>query len=103
MIYTSLALVVLSASAAVSPLSRMVHLHPQADSRVSITLHNSGTMFQDLLINGHDYEVKSHEGLTIKAPAGTVVYSNSATNGHRRGDVLLEMSSNVNNSRVDFK
>ena len=41
MIYTSLAVLALSASTAVSPLSKLVHFHPrsaQPDTRISLTI-----------------------------------------------------------------
>jgi len=106
MIYTSLAVLALSASAAVSPLSKLVHLHPhsaQPDTRVSVTLHNDAPMFQDVKVDGHTYTVWSKQGLTIKAPAGTVVYADSSTGSHRRGEVLVTLTAQVDHQSIDLK
>jgi hypothetical protein len=106
MIYTSLAVLALSASAAVSPLSKLVHLHPhsaQMDTRVSVTLHNDAPVFQDVKIDGHSYTVWAHQGLIVKAPAGTVVYADSSTGAHHRGDVLVTLTAQVNQQSIDLK
>jgi hypothetical protein len=106
MIYTSLAVLALSASTAVSPLPKLVHFHPHAaqpDTRISLTLHNASPIFQDIKVAGRSYTILAHQGLNIKAPAGTVIYADSATSTHRRGDVLLEVSSQVQNEKIDLK
>jgi hypothetical protein len=106
MIYTSLAVLALSASTAVSPLSKVVHFHPhsaQPDTRITVTLHNNAPMFQDVKVDGHSYTIGAHQGIHIKAPAGTVVYADSTTGKHHRGDVLLEVSSQVENTTLDLK
>ena len=49
MIYSSLAVLALSASAVVNPLTNLIHLHPkpaQQDNRVSILLYNNGISFR---------------------------------------------------------
>jgi hypothetical protein len=106
MIYTSLAVAVLSASTAVSPLSKLVHFHPhstQPDTRISVTLHNNAPIFQDVKIDGRSYTILAHQGLTVKAPAGTMIYADSATTGHHRGDVLVEISSTVKDQTITLK
>ena len=106
MIYTSLAILAMSASTAVTPLPKSVHLHPHSamlDNRISLTLHNNAPMFQDVLIGGRSYTIQAHQGLVIKAPAGTVVYADSATGLHHRGDVLVEVSSAVENQTLTLK
>lgn len=103
MIYTSLAVLALSASAAVSPLSSLVHLHPRtrpADTRVSLTLINSNPSFRDVQVDGHTYTVEPQHTLMIKAPAGTLVYAASRSLLHRRGDTLLEVTPTLNGQRV---
>lgn len=106
MIYTSLAVLAMSASTAVSPLPSAIHLHPHApllDNRISVTLHNNAPIFQDVMIGGRSYTIWAHQGLTIKAPAGTIVYADSATGNHQRGEVLVEVSSAVQDKTLTLK
>jgi hypothetical protein len=107
MIYTSLAVLALSANAAVSPqIARLVHMHPHAsqpDTRISLTIHNQASIFQDVKVDGRSYTIPSERGLTIKAPIGTVVYADSATGRHHRGDVLAEMSSSLDHKVINLK
>jgi ABC-type transporter Mla subunit MlaD len=106
MIYTSLAVLALSASTAVSPLSKLVHFHPhsaQPDTRITLTLRNDAPVFQDVKIAGRSYTILAHQAINIKAPAGTVVYADSTTGTHRRGDVLVEISSQVQDKMLDLQ
>ena len=106
MIYTSLAVLTLSASAAVSPLSKLVHLHPhsaQPDTRVTLTIHNSSPLFQDVKVEGHTYTVWSHHGLTIKAPAGTVIYADSFNGPRKRGDVIAQLDASLDKKAIELK
>jgi hypothetical protein len=106
MIYTSLAVLALSASAVMNPITHLVHMHPrpaQADNRVSVVLYNNGNSFQDVKVDGHFYTVNAHHTLEVKAPAGTVVYAASRTFSHRRGDAILEVTPKVENQRIDIK
>lgn len=105
MIYTSLAVLAMSASAAVAPLSSLVHLHPrtaQTDSRVSVTLLNNNQGFRDVKVDGHTYTVEPLHLLTIKAPVGTVVYAASRTPTHRRGDAVLEVTQKLDKQMVNI-
>jgi len=106
MIYTSLAVLALSASAAVSPLSKMVHMHPhsaQPDTRISLTIANKAVIFQDIKVDGHSYTVLPHNSMRVKAPAGTVIYADSS-NGHiRRGDVIAELAPQSNDQTIVLK
>ena len=71
MLVSSLAVFALAASTAVSPVSKSVHLHTaQLDSRIHVTLHNDGRMFQDVKVDGRSYTIIPHHGISIKAPAG---------------------------------
>jgi hypothetical protein len=106
MIYTSLAVLALSASTVVSPWPKLGHFHPhsvQPDTRISVTLHNDSINFQDIEVDGRSYTILAHQGLNIKAPAGTVIYADSLSANHRRGDVLLEISSQVKDRTFDLK
>ena len=105
MIYTSLAVLAMSASAAISPLSSLVHLHPhraQTDDRISLTLYNKAFSFRDITVDGHTYTVEPQHELWIKAPAGTAVYAASRSPTHRRGDLLLEVTSKLNKQMIDL-
>ena len=100
MILSSLAAVVLSASA-FSPLSHLVHLHPKAaqpDTRISVTLINQASSFRDVKVDGRVYTIGSHGTLTIKAPAGTPVFAESRTFEYRRGDLMLEIGATKTDS-----
>ncbi len=105
MIYTSLLAVAMSASAVVTPLSNFIHLHPHAaqpDTRISVTLYNNANLFRDVKVDGHIYTVTPQHSITIKAPAGTVVYADSRMYQHRRGDVLMEVTPQANHTRFDL-
>lgn len=106
MIYTSLAVLALSASAAVPQLSKAVHLHPHpalTDNRISFSIHNNAPIFQDVKVDGRSYTIMAHQNLKIKAPAGTLIFADSETGMHRRGEVLLEVSSQVQNQTLTLK
>ncbi len=103
MLSTSLAVLALSASAAVSPFSHFVHMHPhtaQADDRVSLTLYNKSANFRDVQVDGKTYTVLSHSMLLIKAPAGTVVFTRTTMPFHKAGDALLQVTPKLNNQKV---
>ena len=103
MIYTSLAVLALSASAAVSPFSNLIHLHPHAasaDTRVSVTLVNDSNAFRDVKVAGQVYTVLSHRAITIKAPIGTVVYAASKTLSYKRGDVMMEVNPKLDKQKI---
>jgi hypothetical protein len=106
MIYTSLAVLALSATAAAPQLGKLVHLHPHAvqnDTRVSVTIHNDAFFFQDVRIDGHTYTLEARKGITVKAPVGTVVYIASSTGEHHRGDVLVQMSAQLDQKLIDIR
>jgi hypothetical protein len=106
MIYSSLAVLAMSASALINPFTNLVHLHPrpaQTDNRVNVTLINNGYTFQDVKIGDNVYTVMASHTLSIKAPAGTVVYAASATSGHHRGDPLLTVTPELKDHTVAIK
>ncbi len=106
MIYTSLAVLAMSASAAVSPLSRLVHLHArsvQPDKRISLVLYNSSPNFQDVAINGRTYTINSHHDLLVTAPAGTMIFAASNTGQHHRGELISEMKVNRRAEKLELK
>lgn len=105
MIYTSLAVIALSASSAISPLSNFVHLHGKpvkTDTRITMTLVNKASLFRDVKVDNHTYTVMPLGTLSIKAPAGTKVYAESAMPFANRGDVLLEVTPQLDHQRVNL-
>jgi hypothetical protein len=106
MIYTSLALLALSASTTVSPLSKLVHFHPhsaQPDTRISVILHNDSPIFQDVKVDGRSYTILAHQGLVVKAPAGTIIYADSATGTYRRGEEIAEVRPSLNSRSIHLQ
>lgn len=103
MIYSSLAVLAMSASAAINPFSNLVHMHPrsaQPDHRVVVVLRNNGMSFEDVKIGDQVYTVGAQHTLEVKAPAGTVVYAASRTLNHRRGDAIVELKPELNQSVI---
>ncbi len=103
MIYSSLAVLALSASAMVNPLTNLVHFHPrhaQPDNRVTVILRNDGICFRDVRIAGHLYTVQSHGALRVKAPVGTVVYADSQLAHYKRGEAIVELTAKLENQKV---
>ena len=106
MIYSSLAVLAMSASAAVPSLANLVHLHPRAarvDNRVALTLYNTAFSFRDVKIDGRSYTVLPNHLLDLHAPEGTRIYADSLTSRYRRGDILLEVTSGLQNQKIDLK
>ena len=95
MIYSSLAVLALSASAAINPFANLVHLHTrpaQPDTRVSIVLRNNNVGFRDVKIGGHIYTVPASHTVSVKAPVGTVVYAASPERNVRIGDAIVAIT-----------
>jgi hypothetical protein len=70
------------------------------DARVFVTLENKSPVFRDVKIAGHSYTLQPHDLLTVKGPAGTVVYAASAFGNVHRGDALVELEPSMDHSRV---
>ena len=99
MILSSLAVLALSAVA--NPFTHIIHMHPkQPDTRVTLTLRNDSMNFRDVKIDGQAYTVRAHGAIDIKAPIGTVVYADSQTLEHKRGDAILEVTPKLANQQV---
>ena len=104
MIYTSLAVLVMSATVIMPP-SRLMHFHPhstQPDTRVTLTLVNHGPLFQDVKIDGHQYTVQAHQGIHVKAPVGTVIFADSATGEFKRGAVIASITPQMKDQSIDL-
>ena len=106
MIYSSLAVLALSASAMVNPLTNLVHLHPwhaqpviQPDTRISLKVYNRGTDLREVTIGGQLYAVRPHKTLSIKTQEGTLAYADS----RRAGDsLILEVTPNLNHDKISI-
>ncbi len=105
--YASLAALALSASvvstAAASPLPRLFHLHEHStpvDRRVDFTLMNKSMAFREVNVAGQTYTINGLGTLAIKAPVGTVVYANTTTLEHKRGDVVLQVAPELKGKTV---
>jgi hypothetical protein len=72
------------------------------DARVFVTLVNKSVIFRDVMIDGHQYTLLPNELLTVKGPAGTVVYAASAYKKIHRGDALVELTPSLDHSRVSL-
>ena len=106
MIYSSLAVLAMSASAIVNPFTSLIHLHPKspvADTRVSVVLHNTAPTFEDVKIGDHTYTLQASHSLEVKAPIGTVVYAASNSTHYHRGDAIVEIKPDLNNKIVNIK
>jgi len=106
MIYTSLAVLALSASTALSPLSNLVHRHVRSvglDKRISLILHNTSVNFQDIAIDGHSYTIPSHHEVLIKALVGTRILAASSTGQQHRGELIVEVSKGKEVERIELK
>jgi hypothetical protein len=100
----SLTLLALSACTVASASAADVNhdLQPthKKDARVFVTLVNKSVTFRDVKIDGHSYTLLPHELLTVKGPAGTVVYAGSAFGKFHRGDALVALTPSMDHSRV---
>jgi murein DD-endopeptidase MepM/ murein hydrolase activator NlpD len=88
------------------PLGKVFHLHSSTaqikDTRIDVQLFNKGQIPQDVKVGGHTYTVMPHEGLAIKAPAGTSVYAASTGMGHRNGEMLLALTPDLKGKTIYF-
>jgi len=104
MMFMPLAALALSASAAASPFTHLVHKHPHLrDTRVSITLRNLSPMFRDVQIDGHVYTIQANDALLVKGPAGTAIYAAGPIGELRRGQVVTQLDAAHNQAVVELK
>ena len=74
----------------------------QLDTRVNLYLYNKGPMFRDVKVDGQVYTVLPHQTLTIKAPAGTAIYTESTGGLHRKGDLLFAVDPRMQNATLSI-
>ena len=72
------------------------------DARVFVTLVNKSSMFRDVKIDGHTYTVMPNGLLTVKGPAGTVVYAASRYRNIQRGAAIVELAPSMDHSRISL-
>lgn len=86
------------------PLGNQVHLHPKADqANIAIELYNKGKVAQDVKVGETVYTVPPLKALSIKAPAGTAVIADTASERHQKGEVLFTFVSSLKGARVSFE
>ena len=87
-----------------SPFHKVVRVDPlkPADQRISFSLRNDSRSFHDLRIDGHTYTVPPKQGLTIKAPVGTIIYADSRFSTFQPGDTIVIVNASLQNARVEM-
>jgi hypothetical protein len=100
--FTLLALSVCSVASASAAVTNH-HSNHAKDGRVFVTLVNSGFTFMDVKVDGKTYTLQPHNLLTVKGPAGTVVYAASSFGRLHRGDVLLALTPGLDQSRITIR
>jgi hypothetical protein len=78
------------------------HSNLAKDGRVFVTLQNKGVTFLDVKIGDHTYTMQPHDLLTVKGPAGTVVYAASSFGKIHRGDALVALTPAIDHSKISF-
>lgn len=101
--FTLLALSVCSVASASAAVTTNHHSNHAKDGRVFVTLVNTGVTFLDLKIGDQTYTVQPHNLLTVKGPAGTVVYAASSFGRIHRGDVLVALTPGLDQSRITIR
>ena len=67
------------------------------------SFYNKGKVAQDVKVGETVYTVPPLKALTIKAPAGTAVIADTASEGHEKGAVLFTFASALKGARVTFE
>ena len=89
------------------PFGRLLHLHPAhaavADSRISFQLYNKSGIIQEVEVENHKYMLMPNSGLTVTATIGTQVISQTAGNGHNKGEILFAVQRTLRNDTVAIR
>ena len=100
----AIAVSLLGTSAYAWPLGRMFHLRPDTvaakDGRISFVLYNKSGIIQDVTIGNRKYTLLPSSGITVTAPEGTQVISESIGIGHNKGDVLFAVQPTLRNDTM---
>jgi hypothetical protein len=88
------------------PLGSKAHLHPGSNDAsavlIAVQFHNKGNSEQAVKVNGTVYSVPASQSITIKAPAGSQVYADTAGQGYNKGDVLYTVRGDLKAATVSF-
>jgi hypothetical protein len=86
---------------AVAPL-QVGAMSARGNDRVSVHLVNKGDDAQDIRVDGRIYLVKPHDGVDVKVPAGSVVYSAGKSAHYQQGDKLITITPQMKDTTVYF-
>jgi hypothetical protein len=89
------------AAGAVAPL-QVQAMSARGNDRVSVHLVNKGDDAQDIKVDGRIYLVKAHDGVDVKVPAGSIVYSAGKSAHYQEGDKLITITPAMKDSTVYF-
>jgi hypothetical protein len=104
MLFTSLAAITLSATSLVSPFTRIFHMHPSLKvDKISVSIQNQSHTFQEVSINGHSYTIYAQQWLHVRGPVGTTVVADSNHGTIHRGDTIVVLEPQLDNTRVVVK
>jgi hypothetical protein len=88
------------------PLGKIFHFHPNTaqtqDARISLQLIYKGNLFQDVKVDGKTYTILPKQTIRIKAPAGTPVYAASTGFGHKKGELLFEVTPQMKDAVISL-
>ncbi len=94
------------AAFAAGPVGNLMHPYfaskSAKDATVQIKLHNKGTVSQDVKVNDKVYTVKPNASITIKAPAGTPVVAATTGTQYKSGDLLFQITPQLDGMTVSF-
>lgn len=86
------------------PFGRVLHLHPAPatakDSGISFALYNKSGVTQDVTVAGRKYTLTPNSTVTITAPAGTPVISDTEGRGYKKGEVLFAVNAGLRNDTL---
>ncbi len=89
------------ASANAQLLKAPIHLHPNADGRVSFRVKNDSPAFREVTIDDKTYEVGGHQQIVVKAPVGTVIYAGYGITNHVKGSILVEVKPELDGKTIN--
>lgn len=89
--------------AAPIPVLNPVHAMFGRSKTVKFELHNASAAPMDLKAGNTALTVKAGETVTLDLPAGTRILTNSASNAHPAGTLVLEVSPNFSGTTVTLR
>jgi len=89
------------------PFGKLFHLHPAhaaaVDSKIAFQLYNKSGIIQVVEVGGRKYMLMPNSGLTVTAPAGTEVISQTVGLGHNKGDILFAVQPSLRNDTIAIR